>query len=224
MQTGPDRDDRGPSAAGGRYWDRTSDLFRVREARYRCANRPGGARQGPSEVGTGFEPVYTALQAVASPLGQPTTDAGASMGNGAPDESSSAPLLGADDRIRTGDPHLGKVMLYQLSYVRRTGIRGSCRGRYWDRTSDLFRVKEARYPCANRPKMKDISAIRPSERTRRSLHAAEGCSRRARCDLHPVTREQNPAVTSRCTSRTRSPGTPSTGMRRPRRTVGRPGR
>ncbi len=25
---------------GGRYWDRTSDLFRVREARYRCANRP----------------------------------------------------------------------------------------------------------------------------------------------------------------------------------------
>ena len=25
-------------------------------------------------------------------------------------------------------------------------------GRYWDRTSDLFRVKEARYPCANRPR------------------------------------------------------------------------
>ncbi len=25
---------------------------------------------------------------------------------------------GADDQIRTGDPHLGKVMLYQLSYVR----------------------------------------------------------------------------------------------------------
>ena len=24
-------------------------------------------------------------------------------------------------------------------------------GRYWDRTSDLFRVKEARYHCANRP-------------------------------------------------------------------------
>ena len=28
---------------GGRYWDRTSDLFRVREARYRCANRPSPA-------------------------------------------------------------------------------------------------------------------------------------------------------------------------------------
>ena len=38
--------------AGGRYWDRTSDLFRVREARYRCANRPRC-----SEVETGFEPV-----------------------------------------------------------------------------------------------------------------------------------------------------------------------
>ena len=40
-----------------RYWDRTSDLFRVREARYRCANR---AREGCSvisEVATGFEPV-----------------------------------------------------------------------------------------------------------------------------------------------------------------------
>ena len=28
---------------------------------------------------------------------------------------------GADDQIRTGDPHLGKVMLYQLSYVRSGG-------------------------------------------------------------------------------------------------------
>ena len=26
-------------SCGARYWDRTSDLFRVREARYRCANR-----------------------------------------------------------------------------------------------------------------------------------------------------------------------------------------
>jgi hypothetical protein len=60
----------------GRYWDRTSDLFRVREARYRCANRPLHPVRPETmvftEVGTGFEPVYTALQAAASPLGQPT--------------------------------------------------------------------------------------------------------------------------------------------------------
>ena len=30
---------------------------------------------------------------------------------------------GADDEIRTRDPHLGKVMLYQLSYVRRRARR-----------------------------------------------------------------------------------------------------
>ncbi len=34
------------------------------------------------EVGTGFEPVYTALQAVASPLGHPT-EAGRPSGDGA---------------------------------------------------------------------------------------------------------------------------------------------
>jgi hypothetical protein len=28
------------------------------------------------------------------------------------------PNSGADDGIRTRDPHLGKVMLYQLSHVR----------------------------------------------------------------------------------------------------------
>src|ERR671927_203409 len=65
----------------GRYWDRTSDLFRVREARYRCANRP--------------EPVKPAVSWVRS-LG----------------------IKRADDEIRTRDIHLGKVVLYQLSYVR----------------------------------------------------------------------------------------------------------
>ncbi len=32
-------------------------------------------------------------------------------------------------------------------------------GRYWVRTSDLFRVKEARYPCANRPWSYDNSML-----------------------------------------------------------------
>ena len=58
-----------------------------------------------TEVETGFEPVYTALQAVASPLGHSTV---AFPGWG----------LRADDEIRTRDPHLGKVMRYQLRYVR----------------------------------------------------------------------------------------------------------
>jgi hypothetical protein len=57
-------------------------------------------------VETGFEPVYTALQAVASPLGHSTT------------ESQPTDLYRANDRVRTGDLNLGKVALYQLSYVR----------------------------------------------------------------------------------------------------------
>src|SRR5699024_7875704 len=63
----------------------------------------------------------------------------------------------------------------------RDGIRGSGRGRYWDRTSDLFRVKEARYPCANRPE----GAGHPLEWTRRSLHVPRGGSHQIRCDVHP---------------------------------------
>ena len=58
------------------------------------------------EVGTGFEPVYTDLQSVASPLGQPTVEA-----------KPGRPLR-ADDEARTRDLNLGKVVLYQLSYVR----------------------------------------------------------------------------------------------------------
>ena len=66
------------------------------------------------EVETGFEPVYTALQAVASPLGHSTGS-----------KTEKPPTLSrADDGIRTRDPHLGKVMLYQLSHVR--ALRGGC--------------------------------------------------------------------------------------------------
>ena len=47
--------------------------------------------------------MLTDLQSVASPLGQPTAEAW---------------LLRADDEARTRDLNLGKVVLYQLSYVR----------------------------------------------------------------------------------------------------------
>ena len=69
-----------------------------------------------TEVGTGFEPVYTALQAAASPLGQPTVLASI------PGNISCDSVLRADDEIRTRDIHLGKVVLYQLSYVRSLGF------------------------------------------------------------------------------------------------------
>ena len=60
-------------------------------------------------MGTGFEPVYTALQAAASPLGQPT------LSNR---NLKDFRKVRADDGTRTRDPHLGKVMLYQLSHIR----------------------------------------------------------------------------------------------------------
>ena len=63
------------------------------------------------EAATGIEPVCTALQAVASPLGH-TANQGR-VG------------LRADDGIRTRDPHLGKVMRYQLRYIRTLHFRGA---------------------------------------------------------------------------------------------------
>ena len=56
---------------------------------------------------TGIEPVCTALQAVASPLGHSTVGLMPQL------------HLRADDGIRTRDPHLGKVMRYQLRYIRK---------------------------------------------------------------------------------------------------------
>ncbi len=72
------------------------------------------------EVDTGFEPVYTALQAAASPLGQSTerhnTDAYRTVFE-KPGSEDTGPTR-ADDETRTRDPHLGKVMRYQLRYIR----------------------------------------------------------------------------------------------------------
>ena len=64
------------------------------------------------EVDTGFEPVYTALQAAASPLGQSTVYGFTTKRTGM---NACSFLIRADDEIRTRDPHLGKVMRYHCA-------------------------------------------------------------------------------------------------------------
>ena len=56
-------------------------------------------------------------------------------------------VLGADDETRTRDPHLGKVMRYQLRYIRMHILKRAVRlcARYWDRTSDPYRVEVVLY-------------------------------------------------------------------------------
>ena len=135
----------------------------------------------------------------------PPGDALASYGTALPTRGRERRSPGADDRIRTGDPHLGKVMLYQLSYVRRTGIRGSCRGRYWDRTSDLFRVKEARYRCANRPEVMSALSIGLEE----AYMLPTGARATSGCDLRPGRSER------RRTRRADPPAPPAPGPHRP---------
>ena len=135
----------------------------------------------------------------------PPGDAHASYGTALPTRGRERRSPGADDRIRTGDPHLGKVMLYQLSYVRRTAIRGSCRGRYWDRTSDLFRVKEARYRCANRPEVMSALSIGLEE----AYMLPTGARATSGCDLRPGRSER------RRTRRADPPTPPAPGPHRP---------
>ena len=68
------------------------------------------------EARTGFEPVIKALQASALPLGHLATfikKAGHSI-----KRVTDRMISGADNGVRTRDPHLGKVVLYQLSHVR----------------------------------------------------------------------------------------------------------
>ena len=61
-------------AVCARYWDRTSDLFRVREARYRCANRAClrlFSCRANSVRDTGIEPVTSSVsrkRATAAPI------------------------------------------------------------------------------------------------------------------------------------------------------------
>ena len=63
------------------------------------------------EVATGFEPVWTALQAAASPLGHATIH----LSYTTPELHVVNLLTRADDEIRTRDPNLGKVMRYHCA-------------------------------------------------------------------------------------------------------------
>ena len=65
------------------------------------------------EATTGFEPVIKALQASALPLGHVAIFKKSRLMKGRLGVEN-----GADDGVRTRDPNLGKVVLYQLSHVR----------------------------------------------------------------------------------------------------------
>ena len=76
--------------------------------------------------------------------------------------------------------------LHPFHYAKSPGNPGlslCCGGRYWDRTSDLFRVREARYRCANRPWLFSYVKVRPSE-----LETLRTTFPRWRRDSNPCTR------------------------------------
>ncbi len=114
---------------GGRYWDRTSDLFRVREARYRCANRPDSLSepefaQDLEGVAGGGDGIRTRVDGFAGRClaSRPPHHRGSRLreypNGGIPSGESwdsEKTHTRADDEIRTRDPHLGKVMRYHCA-------------------------------------------------------------------------------------------------------------
>src|ERR1700738_337990 len=78
--------------------------------RGKCVTKPPGTRLSArglvSVDDTGIEPATSSVSGKRSPAELIVRGSGA------------GPELRADDGIRTRDPHLGKVMLYQLSHVR----------------------------------------------------------------------------------------------------------
>lgn len=106
-----EKDPAGAGSICARYWDRTSDLFRVREARYRCANR---ACSGYSVVRRGGDGIRTRVYGFAGRClaSRPRHRSFVTISYRASSGTR------ADDETRTRDPHLGKVMRYQLRYIR----------------------------------------------------------------------------------------------------------
>ena len=84
--------------------------------RLKCQRASGDTPPKPfvfREAPPGFEPGIKDLQSSALPLGH-----GAGNARGADSWRCRPPITRAGNRTRTGDPNLGKVVLYQLSYSR----------------------------------------------------------------------------------------------------------
>jgi hypothetical protein len=114
------------------------------------------------EATTGFEPVYAVLQTAPWPLGHVATDRLAAPRGFEPrfTDPKSAVLParrrgtrsrlrlaeptgqrnGAEDGTRTRDPHLGKVMLYQLSHFRPVALGAGAEGQIRTDDTRLFRA------------------------------------------------------------------------------------
>ena len=92
------------------------------------------------EVATGFEPVWTALQAAASPLGHATVRVTPSSPEG------KKAVTRADDEIRTRDPHLGKVMRYHCATSALLALL-----RAWTTLSDALRISQSGYAARQNP-------------------------------------------------------------------------
>ena len=80
------------------------------------------------EARTGIEPVYTALQAAASPLCHLAGGSVRLRAGGSFVQCRDRAENGAGNQVRTGDLNLGKVALYQLSYARFGEIGGRSPG------------------------------------------------------------------------------------------------
>lgn len=125
-----------PGVSGGaRYWDRTSDLFRVREARYRCANR---ACSGMFTCEWRWRRDSNPCKRLCRPVPSRSATPPCGLTPRAVIVRWNDPCTRADDETRTRDPHLGKVMRYQLRYIR---VFPGCPGHSYDFSRRIGRRK-----------------------------------------------------------------------------------